>query len=61
MEQEGIYEKILRGKLEFNKRKLSENLVTQLLRTAGHPLFYYTASSREDLAERMEIDFLKWK
>ncbi|MDE6480953.1 MAG: ATP-binding protein [Muribaculaceae bacterium] len=58
LEQDGIYEKILRGKLEFNKGMLIENLVAQMLRTSGHPLFYYTCSSREDASHRMEIDFL---
>lgn len=58
LEQQGIYEKILRGKLEFNKGMLIENLVAQMLRTSGHPLFYYTCSSRDDAADRMEIDFL---
>ncbi|MDE5567489.1 MAG: ATP-binding protein [Muribaculaceae bacterium] len=58
LEQEGIYEKILRGKLEFNKGMLVENLVAQLLRTAGHPLFYYTCSARDNADDRMEIDFL---
>ncbi|MDE6342582.1 MAG: ATP-binding protein [Muribaculaceae bacterium] len=58
LEQQGIYEKILRGILEFNKGMLIENLVAQMLRTSGHPLFYYTCSSREDAADRMEIDFL---
>lgn len=58
LEQGGIYEKILRGKLEFNKGMLTENLIAQLLRTAGHPLFYYTCSSRDNSEDRMEIDFL---
>ncbi len=58
LEQDRLYEKILRGKLEFNKGMLIENLVAQLLRTSGHPLFYYTCSSRENAADRMEIDFL---
>lgn len=58
LEQGGIYEKILRGKLEFNKGMLIENLVAQLLRSSGHPLYFYTCSSRENSADRMEIDFL---
>lgn len=58
LEQQGIYEKILRGKLEFNKGMLIENLVAQMLRTSGHTLFYYTCSSREEASDRMEIDFL---
>lgn len=56
--QGGVYEKILRSKLEFNKGMLVENLVAQLLRSSGHPLFFYTCSSRENAADRMEIDFL---
>lgn len=58
LEQGGIYEKILHGKLEFNKGMITENLVAQLLRTSGHHLFYYTCSSRENSEDRMEIDFL---
>lgn len=58
LEQGGIYEKILRGKLEFNKGMLMENLVAQLLRSSGHPLYFYSCSSREKLEDRMEIDFL---
>lgn len=58
LENGGIYEKILRGKLEFNKGMIIENLVAQLLRSAGHPLYFYSCSSREDAEQRMEIDFL---
>jgi len=58
LEQDGIYEKILRGKLEFNKGMLVENLVAQLLRAAGHPLYFYSCSSRDNADDRMEIDFL---
>lgn len=58
LEQGGIYEKILHGKLEFNKGMLIENLVAQLLCTAGHPLYFYSCSSRENADDRMEIDFL---
>ena len=56
--QEGIYNKILHGKLEFNKGMIIENLVAQMLCAAGHPLYFYTCSSRENADERMEIDFL---
>jgi hypothetical protein len=58
LEQGGIYEKILRGKLELNKGMLVENLVAQMLKSSGHPLFFYSNASRTDAAERMEIDFL---
>lgn len=58
LEQGGIYEKILLNKLEFNKGMLVENLVAQLLRTAGNPLYFYSCSSRDNASDRMEIDFL---
>lgn len=58
---QAIYEKILRGKLEFNKGMIAENLVAQLLRAAGHKLYFYSNSSRTDASERMEIDFLTRK
>lgn len=58
LEHAGIYEKILRGKLEFNKGMLIENFVAQQLCAAGHPLYFYSCSSRENSADRMEIDFL---
>lgn len=55
---EGIYKKILLGKLEFNKGMIVENLVAQLLRSSGNPLYYFSTKSRTDSEERMEIDFL---
>lgn len=55
---DGIYEKILRGKLEFNKGMLTENFVAQQLRAAGHSLYFYSNSSRDNAADRMEIDFM---
>lgn len=58
---QGIYEKILRGKLEFNKGMIAENFVAQMLRSNGHKLFFYTCSSRIEAADRMEIDFLTCK
>lgn len=58
LDQGGVYEKILRGKLEFNKGMLIENLVAQLLCAAGHPLYFYSCSSRDNATDRMEIDFL---
>lgn len=58
LEHDGIYERILHGKLEFNKGMLIENLVAQLLCSSGRPLYFYSNSSREDSTDRMEIDFL---
>lgn len=53
-----LYEKIITGKLEFNKGMIVENLVAQLLRSNGIPLFFYSSTSRENSRDRMEIDFL---
>ncbi|MDE6497397.1 MAG: ATP-binding protein [Muribaculaceae bacterium] len=58
LEQDMVYEKILHGKLEFNKGMIIENLVAQMLCAAGHPLYFYSSYSRENADERMEIDFL---
>jgi hypothetical protein len=58
LEKAGVYEKILRGKLEFNKGMLTENLVAQLLRANGHPLYFYSSNSKDNNDDRMEIDFL---
>lgn len=56
--QNSIYEKIIKGKLEFNKGMIVENLVAQLLRSSGVPLFFYSSTSRENAMDNMEIDFL---
>lgn len=61
MEKEDIYRKIILNKLEFNKGMLIENFVAQQLLANGHPLYYYSSSSRTDKEDRMEIDFLTLK
>lgn len=53
----GLYERILHGKLEFNKGMIMENLVAQAFRASGHPLYFFSKYS-EDAESRMEIDFL---
>ena len=58
MAEEEIYNKILFDKLEFNNGFIMENVVAQMLRAAGHDLFYYNNNDRDDAEERMEIDFL---
>lgn len=58
LEQDKIYEKILRGKLDFNKGMLTENIVAQMFKAAGHSLYFYSCNSRENADDRMEIDFL---
>lgn len=55
---EEIYKKILLDKLSFNKGMVIENIVAQMLRAAGHSLFFYSNPTRESAEDRMEIDFL---
>ena len=55
---EEIYKKILLDKLSFNKGMVIENIVAQMLRSAGHTLFFYSNPTRENAEDRMEIDFL---
>ncbi len=58
MVSEEIYKKLLFGALEFNEGMITENVVAQMLTAAGHKLYFYSNSSRENAADRMEIDFL---
>ena len=55
---EEIYKKLLFDKLEFNKGMIVENIVAQMLTAAGHKLYFYSNPSRDEVSERMEIDFL---
>lgn len=55
---EDLYRKILLDKLEMNNGMIVENIVAQMLRTAGHKLFFYSNASMTDKDSRMEIDFL---
>lgn len=54
---ENLYTKLLSGKLEFNSGMIIENIVAQMLRSAGHKLFFFSKYSKE-AEDRMEIDFL---
>ena len=56
--QNEIYQKLMFDKLEINEGMLVENIVAQMLRTAGHSLFFYSNYDKEDASSRMEIDFL---
>lgn len=58
---EEIYKKILFDKLEVNLGMVMENVVAQMLISAGHKLYFYANSSRDDASSRMEIDFLTAK
>ena len=53
-----IHNRILNDDIELNEGMLIENVVAQMLRTAGHKLYFYSNSDRIDVANRMEIDFL---
>jgi len=52
-----LYNKLMFGKLEVNEGMLVENIVAQMLRAAGHNLFFYSNYSKE-AEDRMVIDFL---
>ena len=53
-----LYWKLMFDKLEVNKGMLVENIVAQMLRAAGHKLYFFSNSSRTSSEERMGIDFL---
>lgn len=55
---EEIYKKLLFDKLSVNNGMILENMVAQILAAAGHRLYFFSKSSRENAADRMEIDFL---
>ena len=55
---EEIYKKLLFDKLSVNNGMIMENIVAQMLTAAGHKLYFFSKSSRENAADRMEIDFL---
>ena len=52
-----IYEKLLNDKLNTDLGYLYENMVAQMLKTAGNELFYYTFQ-KETSNHNYEIDFL---
>lgn len=59
--ENGIYQKLLTDKLSADLGYVYENVVAQLLRTAGHSLYYYTFKEKNaDATEprSYEIDFL---
>lgn len=56
--QEELYRKLMLDKLEVNLGMVVENAVAQMLIAAGHKLYFYTNSDRENKENRMEIDFL---
>ncbi len=55
---ENLYNKILTDTLEFNGGMIAENIVAQMLRTAGHNLYFFSKYDKSDSGARMELDFL---
>ncbi len=55
---EELIKKLLLGKLEVNEGMWVENIVAQMLRAAGHRLYFFSSYSKQDAADTMEIDFL---
>lgn len=53
-----LYQKLMFDKLEVNEGMLLENIVAQMLRAAGHKLYFFSKYSAKEADERMEIDFL---
>lgn len=53
-----LYSKLALGKLEVNEGMIVENIVAQMLKAAGHKLFFFSQSDNNDSTNRMEIDFL---
>ena len=53
-----IHARLLADDIELNEGMLMENVVAQMLRAAGHRLFFYSHVGTGDAEEKMEIDFL---
>ena len=53
-----IHNRILDDDIEINEGMIVENVVAQMLRAAGHKLYFFSSSDRTDASNRMEIDFL---
>lgn len=53
-----LYRAILLDRMNVNEGMLAENVVAQMLRAAGHQLFFYSRSDSRTRANTMKIDFL---
>ena len=53
-----LYKKLMFDKLEVNEGMLVENIVAQMLKAAGHKLYFFSKYSAKEVESRMEIDFL---
>lgn len=53
-----IHNRLLMGGIELNEGMVVENAVAQMIRAAGHKLYFFSDSDRDSAKDRMEIDFL---
>ena len=53
-----VHDRLLLDDMDINEGMIVENVVAQMLRAAGHKLYFYSKSDRLDASNRMEIDFL---
>ena len=58
MAQKDVLNRLLNDDIDINEGMIVENVVAQMLRAAGHKLYFYSKSDRNDASNRMEIDFL---
>ena len=56
-----IYQKLMFDKFEIDEGMLVENIVAQMLKAAGHELFFYSNYDKEEAENRMQVDFLVQK
>ena len=53
-----VHNRLLLGDIELNEGMIVENIVAQMIRTAGHRLYFFSDADRTSAKDRMEIDFL---
>ena len=55
---QSLYRSLLFDKLNVNEGMFMENIVAQMLRAAGHRLYFYSRSNTSNRINHIEIDFL---
>ena len=53
-----IHNRLLMGDIELNEGMVVENAVAQMIRAAGHRLYFFSDADRDSAKDRIEIDFL---
>lgn len=53
-----LYDAVLDDRIGVNEGMLVENAVAQALKTSREKLYFYSRASRDNRADRMEVDFL---